>query len=542
MLDQSLLDALRGYMEKLERPVGLRLHPGDHDKRIEIVSMLESVANLSDKISVEHGTVEGSLQSPLTFELLANDAHQGVVFSGIPGGHEFNSFVLALLHTGGVPIKLDQSVQALIRQIKVPLHFQTVVSLSCHSCPDVVQTLNQFAFINPLISHEMIDGGLFPDFIEQYQVQGVPSVLVNNKAFLNGKVDSSQIVSKLQDFIKSTEPSQDDPSNSNQTPTFDITQIQDVIVLGGGPAGVGAAIYTARKGLKVTLIAERFGGQVKDTMGIENLISVPHTTGPKLTNYMREHLNQYSVTLKEHFKVEKLVKLSDYDESLQPVDFTGPVHLIFMSSGEVLATKSLIIATGARWRELGVPGERENIGQGVAYCPHCDGPFFKGKKVAVVGGGNSGVEAALDLAGIVEHVTVLEFMPELKADQILIDQMAKRTNISVIKNVETKQVIAENNKVVALEYEHRDSKKIDSVILSGIFVQIGLLPNTDFVGDYAARNRFGEIEIDQRCATNTTGVFAAGDVTTVPFKQIVIAMGEGSKAGLSAFEYLLKQL
>ncbi|HBF09222.1 MAG: alkyl hydroperoxide reductase subunit F [Gammaproteobacteria bacterium] len=539
MLDQGIKDALQEYAKKVSRNVVFKLNPGEHEKRAELVDMLETVAGMSDLITLEHGEVSQSLASGVTFEVLSAGNAEGVIFSGVPGGHEFSSFVLAFLQVGGVALKLDESVQKLVAAMNQPLKFQTVISLSCHNCPDVVQTLNQFAMLNPNITHEMIDGGLYPEFVEKHKVQGVPSVILNDEPFANGKVEPASLIAKLQEYTTKNAPADAEPVTTQITLEDLLANLQDVLVVGGGPAGVSSAIYAARKGLKVTLVAERFGGQVKDTVGIENLISVPHTTGTELTAHLRQHVESYSVAIKEHFKVTRVAKLQD-EFSDVPADIKSDIHLVYLSSGEVIASKTMIIATGAKWRELGVPGEKENIGSGVAYCPHCDGPFFKGKKVAVIGGGNSGVEAALDLAGIVDHVTVFEFMPELKADKVLIEQMDKRDNINVIKNVATKQVIADNGKVVAIEYQHRDTDVIEQLELSGIFVQIGLLPNTSFLDGYVETNRFGEVVIDAHCATNRPGVFAAGDSTTVPYKQIIISMGEGAKASLSAFDYLIK--
>jgi alkyl hydroperoxide reductase subunit F len=381
----------------------------------------------------------------------------------------------------------------------------------------VVQALNQFALLNPNISSEMIDGGLYPELIEQNNIQGVPTVLLNGQVFANGKVDTAVLVSKLQEF---------EPDLASKAQPTEQLPLQDVTVLGGGPAGVAAAIYAARKGLAVTLIAEKFGGQVKETMGIENLISVSSTTGPKLTGAMMEHLTDYNVTLKEHLRVTQIEQ--------------GDIKKLTLSSGEIIESKTLIVATGANWRELNVPGEKENIGNGVAYCPHCDGPFYKGKDVAVIGGGNSGVEAALDLAGIVKSVTVYEFLPELKADQVLVDQMAKRDNITVVKNAATKQVIATNGKVSAIEFEDRATGDIKQQALDGIFVQIGLVPNSQVLKGVVELTPYGEVVINEKGETSEPGIFACGDVTTVPYKQIIIAMGEGSKASLAAFDYLLK--
>jgi alkyl hydroperoxide reductase subunit F len=360
----------------------------------------------------------------------------------------------------------------------------------------------------------MIDGGLFQDEVKKRDLQGVPAVYLNGEMFANGKVDTAILVEKLMAVAPAKAPS------DSQLP------MQDVTVIGGGPAGVAAAIYSARKGLKVTIVADRFGGQVKDTMGIENLISVKETTGPKLSGNLREHMEAYDVNLREHLKVDSLEQ--------------GDIKRITLSSGEVIQSRSVILATGARWRELGVPGEKENIGNGVAYCPHCDGPFFKGKDVAVIGGGNSGIEAALDLAGIVKSVTVLEFGDTLRADQVLVDQARKLDNIRIITSAQTTEVTSANGKVDGLNYIDRESGESHRVELAGVFVQIGLVPNSQFVADVVSTTKHGEIIIDERCHTSESGIYACGDVTTVPFKQIVIAMGEGSKAALSAFEYLLK--
>ena len=389
------------------------------------------------------------------------------------------------------------------------------ISLSCHNCPEVVQALNQFALLNDNITSEMIDGGLYQNLISERDIQGVPSVYLNGELFANGKVDAASLIDKLIE----RDPSLKEANTGVQLP------LQDVTVIGGGPAGVASAIYSARKGLKVTVVAESFGGQVKDTMGIENLISVPKTTGPELVGNLMEHVNDYDITLKEHVRVENIEK--------------GNVKTITLSSGEQIRTRSLVVATGARWRELGVPGERENVGNGVAYCPHCDGPFFKGKDVAVIGGGNSGIEAALDLAGIVKSVTVFEFMPTLKADQVLIDQAEKRDNITIIKNAATRQILAEKGKVNAIEYQDRSTNEVHTLDLAGVFVQIGLVPNSQFMKDVVEMTPYGEIVVDTKCQTSEAGIFAAGDVTTVPYKQIVISMGEGAKASLAAFEYLL---
>lgn len=517
MLTTDIKEALKGYTANMANKVALVIQTGEHAKRSELVEFLTDLASISENIDVIEKDTSGELRSPISFQLEVNNEPTGVVFSGIPGGHEFNSLVLAILHASGTDMKLDDSIKNIIKNVTEELNFEVFVSLSCHNCPDVVQALNQFALLNPRINSEMIDGGLFQDVIEERNIQGVPTVYLNGEIFANGKIDTAVMLEKLlekyPDITKQSQPTESLP-------------VQDVTVIGGGPAGVAAAIYSARKGLKVTMIADRVGGQVKDTMGIENLISVPKTTGPELSNNLIAHMNDYDITLREHFRVDKVE--------------TGDLKKLHLSSGEVIETYTVIVATGAKWRELGIPGEKENIGNGVAYCPHCDGPFFKGKDVAVIGGGNSGIEAALDLAGIVKSVTVYEFMPELKADQVLVEKAESTNNISILKNVATQEVLAENGKVTSLQYQDRETEEIASQELAGIFVQIGLVPNSAFVKDILETTKYGEIMINEKCETSVPGIFAAGDVTTVPYKQIVISMGEGAKASLAAFDYLIK--
>ncbi|GAA5216314.1 alkyl hydroperoxide reductase subunit F [Corallincola platygyrae] len=516
MLTPELLQALKGYAANMQKRVTFVLQNGEHSKRAELAEFLEKFASVGDKLAFEQRDETG-LRSPISFYLEVDGEHSGIIFSGIPGGHEFNSLVLAILQASGTPLKMDESLQQMVAGINEELKFEVFISLSCHNCPDVVQALNQFALLNPNISSEMIDGGLYPDLIKQRDIQGVPSVYLNGELFANGKVTAAELIDKL----ITRDPAITQASASESLP------LQDVTVIGGGPAGVSAAIYSARKGLKVTLIADRIGGQVKDTMDIENLISVKKTTGPELSGALQAHMNEYDVTLKEHLKVANVEK--------------GDIKRVTLSSGEVISTKTLIIATGAKWRELGVPGEKENIGNGVAYCPHCDGPFFKGKDVAVIGGGNSGIEAALDLAGIVKSVTVFEFLPELKADKVLVEKAEAKANIKILKNVATQEITAAGGKVNGIQYQDRETEQVTTQTLDGVFVQIGLVPNSEFLGDLVDKTRFGEIVINEKCQTSEQGIYAAGDVSTVPYKQIVIAMGEGSKASLSAFEYLLTQ-
>ncbi len=517
-LDQAMLDTVRQYFAALSRDITLVLATGEHARRDELKTFLAQIVATSPRLSLIE-QADAALTSPVSFKLLADGTDTGIIFSGIPGGHEFSSLILAILQAGGSALKLDESIQTLIRAVRQPLAFTTYISLSCHNCPDVVQTLNQFALLNPAISSEMIDGGLFQEQIEAKNIQGVPAVYLNGEAFANGKIDTARLVEKLLERY---------PDLASAAAPAESLPLQDVVVIGGGPAGSSAAIYAARKGLKVTLVADRIGGQVKDTMDIENLISVPKTTGPELAGKLHTHLAAYPITLRENLRV-------------QSVEKGGATHKVLLNTGETIETRTLIVASGAKWRELGIPGEKENIGNGVAFCPHCDGPFFKDKDIAVIGGGNSGVEAALDLAGIVKSVTVLEFMPELKADKVLVEQLGKRDTIRVTTSAAAQAIDTENGKVSSLRYTDRTTDTAQTLALQGIFVQIGLVPNSDFLGDVVERTRFGEIVINTKGETSTPGIFAAGDVTTVPYKQIIVAMGEGAKAALSAFDYLIRQ-
>ena len=525
MIDKSLLDAIKSYSEKMTRPITFVLGSGEHSKRAELIDFLTKIAGTTDKINFDATATDDSLPSPISFKVVSHVdgalTDTCIVFSGIPGGHEFTSLILAILQAGGHTLKLDESIQKLIKRFNKPLQFQTYVSLSCHSCPEVVQALNQFALLNDGISNEMIDGALFQEQVDANNIQGVPAVFLNGKPFANGLIDTAKLIGKLQEQFPDLLAEADDDAEQLEQ--------QDVTIIGAGPAGVAAAIYTARKGLKVTMVADRIGGQVKDTQDIENLISVPLTTGTELSANFEKHLREYDITLKEHVSVKEISETEDEN------------YRIHLNTGETFETRSIILATGAQWRKLGVPGEEENIGKGVAFCAHCDGPFFKGKDIAVVGGGNSGIEAALDLAGIVKHVTVLEFADDLKADQVLINKAKEKANIEFITGAATQEIKATDGKVTSIVYQDRSTGDTHERDLAGVFVQIGLVPNSAFVKGFVDLNRFGEIEIDERCRTERKGIFACGDVTTVPFKQINIAMGEGSKAALSAFEYLVMQ-
>lgn len=515
MLDQNLLDAVKSYSANMTRPIQLVIGAGEHEKRAELIDFLTKIASTTDKIQFDAQVIDDRL-SPMSFKITTQNRDTGIVFSGIPGGHEFTSLILAILQAGGHTLKLDEDIQQLVKHIQEPLKFQTFVSLSCHNCPDVVQALNQFAILNDHIENEMIDGGVFPELVAEKKIQGVPAVFLNGKPFANGKVDTAKLIEKLQEQYPNLLAS----TNETQLET------QDVTVIGGGPAGTAAAIYTARKGLRVAIVADRIGGQVKDTQDIENLISIPLTNGNTLAANLATHIKEYNITVKEHVSVSKL---EEVDGGYQ----------VTLSTGVSWLSRTVILATGAKWRKLGVKGEDENIGNGVAYCPHCDGPFFKGKDVAVIGGGNSGVEAALDLAGIVNHVTVLEFGDSLRADQVLIDKAEARENITIIKSAATTEITTDGSKVNALIYQDRVSGNSQTLPLSAVFVQIGLVPNSEIAKGLVTMTPQGEIEIDAKCRTSKAGIFACGDVTTVPYKQINIAMGEGSKAGLSAFEYLM---
>ena len=512
MLNSGFLKAVSSYLAVMQSPVELVVSGQAHSKRAELIDFLKQIASCSDWLSLRESD-GAALRSGVSFAINRQGEESGIVFSGIPGGHEFNSLILAIVQLGGADSPLDAGVRDVVDAVVDPLNFEVFVSLSCHNCPEVVQTLNSFAAMNDAIAVEMIDGGLFPELIEQREIQGVPSVYMNGELFANGKLDAGVIVANLLE----RQP------RAAQTSR---TELQDVTIVGGGPAGVSAAIYSARKGLKVTLIAERIGGQVKDTMAIENLISVAATDGPKLAAVLETQLRDYPVTVKAHLRVKR-------------VEQRDGVENIYLNNGEVVRSRTLIVATGARWRELGVPGERENIGSGVAYCPHCDGPFFAGKAVAVVGGGNSGVEAALDLAGIAKSVTVLEFMADLKADQVLVDKARATANIEILTGVAVQEVVAASGAVTHLVYRERDSGVLQKLPIAGVFVQIGLQPNAQFIQDRVETTVSGEIVVDTKCRTSAPAIFAAGDVTTVPYKQIVVSMGEGAKAALAAYERIL---
>ena len=515
MLDNNIKTQLKSYLERLNAPIELVASLDGSAKAAEIRELIEEIATLSDKVTVREG---GNAALKPSFGIALAGQAPRVHFAGIPMGHEFTSLVLALLQVSGYPPKVDASVIEQIKGLNASLKFETFISLSCHNCPDVVQALNLMAALNPNVESVMIDGALFQGEVEARKIMAVPTVLLNGESFGQGRMTIEEILAKV-----------DTGAAARDAEKLAAKEVFDVLVVGGGPAGSAAAIYAARKGIRTGVVAERFGGQVLDTLSIENFISVKETEGPKLAMALEQHVKQYEVDIMNLQRAEALLPAHD-----------GLPHQIRLANGAVLKSKTVILATGARWREMGVPGEKEYKAKGVCFCPHCDGPLFKGKRVAVIGGGNSGVEAAIDLAGIVSHVTLLEFDDKLRADAVLQAKLASLPNVTVIKSAQTTEVTGDGQKVDGIVYKDRVSGEIRKVELEGIFVQIGLLPNTDWLKGTIALSPRGEIEVDAKGQTSLPGVFAAGDATTVPYKQIIIAMGEGAKASLSAFDHLIR--
>ena len=517
MLDANLKTQLKAYLEKVTQPFEIVASLDDSAKSQEMLALLEDINALSDKITLNTAGSDARVPS---FSFRRDGQEVGVRFAGLPMGHEFTSLVLALLQVGGYPPKVSDEVIAQIKGIEGEYSFETYFSLSCHNCPDVVQALNLMAVLNPNIKHVAIDGALFQEEVERRQIMAVPSIYLNGEPFGNGRMDIEEILAKL-----------DTNSGAREADKLNAKTAFDVLVVGGGPAGASAAIYAARKGIRTGVAAERFGGQVLDTMAIENFVSVQETEGPKLARALEEHVRQYEVDIMNLQRASKLI----------PAETEDGLHTVQFDNGGELKARTVILSTGARWREMNVPGEQEYRGRGVAYCPHCDGPLFKGKRVAVIGGGNSGVEAAIDLAGIVAHVTLLEFGEHLRADAVLQNKLRSLPNVTIITMAQTTEVKGDGQKVSGLIYKDRHHDEVHTIELEGIFVQIGLLPNSDWLKGTLELSRFGEIVVDARGQTSIPGVFAAGDVTTVPYKQIVIAVGEGAKASLSAFDHLIRQ-
>ncbi|WP_234050682.1 MULTISPECIES: alkyl hydroperoxide reductase subunit F [unclassified Xanthobacter] len=515
MLDDTMKAQLKTYLERVVRPIEITAFVDDGAKSKETLDLLNDIVPLSDKITLTESRGAEGARVP-SFALNSPGENIHLVFAGLPMGHEFTSLILALLQTGGYPPKVEQVVIDQIKGLDGDFKFETYFSQSCQNCPDVVQALNLMAVLNPKIQHAAIDGALFQKEVEERQVMSVPTIYLNGEVFGQGRMGVEEIVAKL-----------DTGAVEREAKRLAALDPFEVLVVGGGPAGAAAAIYAARKGIRTGVAAERFGGQVLDTMAIENFISVPYTEGPKLATALEQHVREYDVDIMNLQKAEKLV----------PGDDGITIEL---ANGAALKSKTVILATGARWRQMGVPGEDKYRSKGVAYCPHCDGPLFKGKRVAVIGGGNSGVEAAIDLAGVVAHVTLFEFDSKLRADEVLQRKLHSLPNVDVKLSARTTEVLGDGQKVTGLTYENRVSGQIQTLELEGIFVQIGLLPNTEWLKGTLELSPRGEIVVDERGQTSVPGVFAAGDCTTVPYKQIIIAMGEGAKASLGAFDYLIR--
>ena len=516
MLDDALKAQLQQYLGMLRQPIRLIASLDDSETGTDMKSLLETIVSLSDKVSLD--TSGNDARKP-SFVVAREGETQGVRFAGLPLGHEFTSLVLALLWTGGHPPKVEQDVIDSIKGLDGDFNFEVYMSLSCHNCPDVVQALSLMAIVNPKVKTVVIEGGAFQKEVEERQIMAVPMVFLNGQVFGSGRMSAEEIVAKLDTGAAA----RDAAKLSEKAP-------YDVLIVGGGPAGAAAAVYAARKGIRVGVAAERFGGQVNDTMSIENYISVLETNGPKLAAELEAQVRHYNVDIMNLQRASQIV----------PASAAGSLTEVRLENGGVLKAKSVILSTGARWRNVNVPGEAEYKNKGVAYCPHCDGPLFKGKRVAVIGGGNSGVEAAIDLAGIVEHVTLVEFADALKADAVLVNKLKSLPNVTIHTNAQTTEITGDGSKVNGLSFKDRVSGAEQNVPLEGVFVQIGLVPNTEFLKGTVELSKFGEIVVDAKGHTNVPGVFAAGDCTTVPYKQIVIAAGEGAKAALSAFDHLIR--
>ena len=519
MLDDTLKAQLRNYFERLDSPIELAAALDASPASAEMQALLADLAALSPKVTVvtlPEGA-KGSIRRP-SFSIGRHGEAPRIRFAGLPMGHEFTSLILALLQTSGYPPRLEADTIATIRSLPGPQHFETYASLTCQNCPDVVQALNVLSALNPNVTHVMIDGALFQDEVNARQIMAVPTVFLNGQPFAQGRMTVEEIVAKL-----------DSGAAAEAAAKLADKPPYDVLIVGGGPAGASAAIYAARKGIRTGIVTERFGGQVLDTLDIENFISIERTEGPKLAAALEQHVRSYGVDIVNLQRAAALV----------PAGENG-LHGVRLESGATLHARTVILSTGARWREMKVPGETEYRTRGVTFCPHCDGPLFKGKRVAVIGGGNSGAEAAIDLAGVVAHVTLLEFDHALRADAVLQNRLRSLANVTILTGALTTEVLGDGQKVNALVYKDRKTDAVNRLELSGIFVQIGLLPNTDWLRGTVALSPRGEVEIDARGATNVPGVFAAGDVTTVPYKQIVIAVGEGAKASLSAFDHLIR--
>jgi len=515
VLDDDLKQQMQAYLTRLRHPIRLTAWLDGGDASAELRSLLTDIAAASELVELVVAEGHGDERVP-SFGIHRPDEEPRIRFAGLPLGHELSSLILALLHVGGHPPKEDEEVLARIRGLEGELRFETYFSVSCQNCPDVVQAFNLMAALNPGVSHVAIDGALFPEEVEARQIMAVPTYFLNGELFGQGRSELIELLDQL-----------DEAGAARRAEALSAKEPFDVLVVGGGPAGAAAAIYAARKGIRTGLVAENIGGQVLDTNAIENFVSMVYTEGPKLGAALEEHVAEYPVDVMKNQRAARLVP--------------GEEHRVELESGATLRARTVVVATGARWRNMNIPGEAEYRTRGVTYCPHCDGPLFKGKRVAVIGGGNSGVEAAIDLAGVVAHVTVLELMDSLKADAILQRKLASLDNVEVITGARTLEVLGDGEKVTGLVYEDVATEERRTLELAGIFVQIGLVPNSKWLGDSVELSPFGEIVIDERCRTSVPGVLAAGDVTTVPYKQIIVAAGEGAKAALSAFDHLIRQ-
>ncbi len=516
MLDANLKAQLKTYLGNIKQPIELVASADDGAKSREMLVLLDEIAELSADVEVVRKDDDRRRPS---FMIRRKGTDIGVRFAGLPMGHEFTSLVLALLQVGGHPSKLTQEIIEHVQALDGDYAFESYFSLTCQNCPDVVQALNLMSVLNPRISHVAIEGGAFQSEVDARQIMSVPAIFLNGEPFGQGRMNVEQIVAKL-----------DAGATARAAEKIAAKAPFEVLVIGGGPAGAAAAIYAARKGIRTGIAAERFGGQVLDTVGIENFVSVRHTEGPQFAIALEQHVGDYEVDVMNLQTAAKLV----------PAGRPGGLHQVTLDNGATLTARTVILSTGARWRAMNVPGEDAYRNKGVTYCPHCDGPLFKGKRVAVIGGGNSGVEAAIDLAGLVAHVTLIEFDVDLRADAVLQRKLASLPNVKVITSALTTEVKGDGEKLMSLVYKDRNHDTVHEIELEGIFVQIGLVPNTEWLKDAVALSNRGEIEIDHRGETSQPGIFAAGDCTTVPFKQIIIAMGDGSKASLSAFDYLIR--
>ena len=516
MLDANIAAQLKSHLEKITQPVVLRSSLDDSPKSAELAELLDEIAAMSPRITVERSDDDDRRPS---FAIVRAGTDVSVRFAGIPLGHEFTSLVLALLQVGGHPSTAKEETVRQIQDLPGELHFETYFSLSCQNCPDVVQALNLMSVLNANIHHTAIDGALFQDEVDERQVMAVPSVFLNGEPWGQGRMTLDEIVARL-----------DSGAAERRAAELATKDTFDVLVVGGGPAGAAAAVYAARKGIATGVLSERFGGQVLDTMSIENFISVPYTEGPKLASALEQHVHDYDVDVMD---LQRAVRLIPAEEPGEPVG-------VELENGAVIRSRSVVLSTGARWRHMGVPGEQEYRNKGVTYCPHCDGPLFKGKRVAVIGGGNSGVEAAIDLAGVVAHVTLIEFDDQLRADEVLQRKLRSLPNVDILVSSLTTEVLGDDEKVIGLRVKDRTTDEERIVDLDGVFVQIGLLPNTEWLEGTVELSPRKEIVIDDRGQTSVPGVFAAGDCTTVPYKQIVIAMGAGATASLSAFDHLIR--